>query len=258
MLECRKVSVRAGSRTLLHSASASFAPGRLCSILGPNGAGKSTLLSVLSGQREADEGSVTLEGAALRRRNAAELAMVRAVMPQETAVVFDFTVQEVADLGRFPHRRKPSPQEDRIVGEALQATGVAHLRDRIFNTLSGGEKARVHLARSLAQIWEPQPSGRRWLLLDEPTAALDLSHQHQVMRLLRQWAHEQGVGVVAVLHDVNLALRYADDVLLVPQGEPCRFGPTGELLTQPAIEAVWQVRCRSAEGQDGVQQYLFS
>lgn len=260
-LECRALAVAVPGGPHLATVDVALQPGRLTAILGPNGAGKSTLLALLSGQRQpasAQSGQVWLGGRRLADYSAAQLALVRAVMPQENTVAFDFSVQEVVEWGRFAHRSAPSPHEDTIALQALEATGVAHLALRNINTLSGGERARVHLARALAQLWEPRPDGAaRWLLLDEPTAALDLSHQHQSMALLRRWAQEQGVGVVAVLHDLNLALRYAHDVLLLENGA-CHCGPVASTLCQDTIARVWQVDCTAVPAQDGVLQYLFT
>ena len=257
-LECHALGVGLPGGPRLATVDAALQPGRFTAILGPNGAGKSTLLAMLSGQRAPQAGEVRLGDQPLPRYTPAQLALVRAVMPQENAVAFDFTVQEVVEWGRFAHRMAPSPHEGAIALRALEATGVAHLAQRNINTLSGGERARAHLARALAQIWEPRPDGAaRWLLLDEPTAALDLAHQHQAMRLLRRWAQEQGVGVVAVLHDLNLALRYAHDVLLLDSGQ-YRYGPVAHTLTADAIAQVWQVACTPVPAPDGVLQYLFS
>lgn len=262
MLQCQQAALALGGCTLLHEATAQMRPGRVTAILGPNGAGKSTLLSLLSGERAPGAGQVLLDGLPPHGQPAAALALRRAVMPQAFGVAFDFTVREVAELGRFPHRRAPAPCEGTIVAQALQATGVAHLQARVFNTLSGGEKARVQLARALAQVWLPRPDGRaRWLLLDEPTAALDLAHQHQAMGLLRRWARgqgaDEGVGVVAVLHDLNLALRYADDALLLAPGAPSCFGPVAQVLAPARVEQVWRLPCQPVAGADGVRQYLF-
>ncbi|MCJ0763784.1 heme ABC transporter ATP-binding protein [Variovorax terrae] len=257
-LRCREAGATAGGKTLLEGATVEFQPGRLTAILGPNGAGKSTLLSLLGGQRRPCRGAVQLDGIDLQAHAPQALALRRAVMPQESAVAFEFTAREVVELGRFPHRRRPSRHEDGIVPQAMEATGVAALAGRVLNTLSGGEKARVHLARALAQVWEARPDGAaRWLLLDEPTAALDLAHQHHALRLLRGWAREEGVGVVAVLHDLNLALRYADDVVVLRNGAACRAGPAATVLEQALIARVWGVDCRSVAGADGVVQYLF-
>ena len=150
-LQCINTRVTAGGRTLLEGLSATLRPGRFTAILGPNGAGKSTLLSLLSAQRRPAAGQVLLDGQPLHAFTAHDLALRRAVMPQESAVAFDFTVREVAELGRYPHRKQPDADEGAIVTQALEATGVAVLAPRIFNTLSGGEKARTHLARALAQ-----------------------------------------------------------------------------------------------------------
>lgn len=257
-LQCINARVSAGGRVLLDGITATLQPGRFTAILGPNGAGKSTLLSLLSAQHTPDGGQVLLDGAPLHTLSAHTSALRRAVMPQESAVAFDFSVREVAELGRYPHRKNPDSDEAAIVGRALAATDVTALAPRIFNTLSGGEKARVHLARALAQVWSPRPDGAaRWLLLDEPTAALDLAHQHQTLRLLRDWAHEQGIGVVAVLHDLNLALRYADDVLLLARGAAACHGPVGDVLTAERIGSVWGVGCTPVSTAGGLLQYLF-
>lgn len=267
-LQCVDARVSAGGRELLHGITATLQPGRFTAILGPNGAGKSTLLSLLSAQRKPGAGQVLLDGQPLHTLSAHRLALRRAVMPQEGAVVFDFTAREVAELGRYPHRHHPTADEAGIVDAALAATDVAALAPRIFNTLSGGEKARVHLARALAQVWAPLPAdaggadgaggAARWLLLDEPTAALDLAHQHQALRLLRDWAQTQGVGVVAVLHDLNLALRYADDALLLAHGEAACHGPVAEVLTAERIGRVWGIGCTPVHTDQGLLQYLFS
>lgn len=255
---CLDVEVCADGRTVLARVQATLQPRRLTAILGPNGAGKSTLLSLLTGQRRPRAGRVLLDKLPLHQCAAAELALRRAVMLQDSAVAFDFLAREVVELGRYPHRRHPSQDERLIVRQAMEATSVAHLAERNVNTLSGGERARVQLARALAQVWEEGPGGgARWLLLDEPTAALDLSHQHQMMRLMRQWVGRQAVGVVAVLHDVNLALRYADDVLLLG-ADGCHFGATRDILTARQIESVWGVACQPVCGDDGVAQYLFA
>lgn len=259
MLACRNAAARAGTTSLLSGVDLALQPGRLAAIVGPNGAGKSTLLGLLAGSRRPDAGCVTLDGRDVRAFHAGELALRRAVLPQESGVAFSFTAQEVVELGRYPHRRRPSAREHEIAGAALAATATAPLAQREFNTLSGGEKARVQLARALAQVWEPLPDAApRWLLLDEPTAALDLAHQHQALKLLRRWSQGQGVGVVTVLHDLNLALRYADDVLVLAGGRLQRWGPVGEVLTTELVAEAWGVRCEALAGADGVPQYVFA
>ena len=139
----------------------------------------------------------------------------------------------------------------------MALTDVSTLADRVLNTLSGGEKARVHLARALAQLWAPPRDGSvRWLLLDEPTAALDLAHQHAAMRLLRNRSRE-GMGVIAVLHDLNLARRYADDVLILDGNGGVFQGAAAELLEPPLIQQIWHTPCQQVESADGTPQFLF-
>ncbi len=256
-IECRDLGVGIAKGPRLATVNASLQAGRFTAILGPNGAGKSTLMSMLVGERAAQSGEVLLDGTKLSGHALAALACRRAVMPQDCSVAFDFTAQEVVELGRYPHRQQPSHEEAGIVQQAMALTGVDHLATRSINTLSGGERARTHLARALAQIWQARADGSaRWLMLDEPTAALDLSHQHHSMSLLRQWAHQQGVGVVAVVHDLNLALRYADDVLILGHGLSIS-GHTAEVLTPETIARVWGLSCTAVTANDGVRQYLF-
>ena len=284
-LEAIGVSAVVGEKTLLHPVTCIFKSGEVTAILGPNGAGKSTLMSILTGQRQPDAGQVHFQGQDLKDCAPAELAKARAFVAQETQVAFDFTVREVVELGRYPHRRQPSPQESSIAGLAMQSTQVADFADRTLNTLSGGEKGRTHLARALAQVWEgtaqphaapgrprqvKHPSGlesyppasesggtvSRWLLLDEPTAALDLHHQHRMLQLARAWAQTQGVGVVAVLHDLNLALRYSDQAVVLAGGQLLAHGNTANVLTPERISSVWGVAAHPIS-RAGLLQYVF-
>lgn len=257
-LVCEGAHAVVEGETLLRDVHLQLAPARLTAIVGPNGAGKSTLLSLLSGERRPRRGRVLLDGVALAQMPMVQHALRRAVMAQETAVSFDYLVRDVVELGRYPHRQWPDADEVGILEQAMTLTGVVGLADRVFNSLSGGEKARVHLARVLAQVWAPRPGqASRWLLLDEPTAALDLAHQHQVLRLLRRRAREDGLGVVAVLHDLNLALRYADTVVLVAGAALQAVGPAHETLSPACVRAVWGVACGTAVAADGTPQYLF-
>lgn len=258
-IEALNLSYAVGSQVLLGPVSATFAGGQVTAIVGPNGAGKSTLLNLLSGQCHPGTGRVFFNGQRISDIAPTVLARVRAVLPQQTEVAFDYSVRDVVELGRFPHRHAPSPDEAGIVDAALALCDVTHLQGRVLNTLSGGERARAQLARALAQIWEPMlRGGPRWLLLDEPTAALDLAHQHAVMQITRRWAKEQGVGVIAVLHDLNLALRYADSALLLAGGELVAHGPVKEVLQTQQVAQVYGVACQQVSAEDGVEQLLIS
>ena len=255
----RGVGVRAGISTLLQAVDLQLAPGEVGAILGPNGAGKSTLLSVLAGLRAPDTGHVALNGQAVTPATVHQLARHRAVLPQETAVAFDFRVQDVVQLGRYPHHLQPARDEAAIVQAAMAATGVAAMADRSLASLSGGERARVQLARVMAQIWELSADGApRWLLLDEPTAALDLRHQHETLGTVQRWARGQGVGVLAVLHDPNLALRYADRVWVLDGGVLQASGHPARVLRPALVQRVWQVQASTVRAVDGVPQLLIA
>lgn len=258
-LHADDIGVRVGGAQLLDGVSLRLSPGEVGAVLGPNGAGKSTLLSALAGLRLPDVGQVVLGGRPLPSLAAATLALERAVLPQDTGVAFDFSVRDVVELGRYPHRMAPARNEAGIVQAAMALTGVGHLAGRALNSLSGGERARAQLARVLAQIWHPLPDGRpRWLLLDEPTAALDLRHQHATMATVRRWARGQGVGVLAVLHDPNLALRYADRVWVLDGGRLQASGTPAQTLTPALLQRVWGVRARPVVDADGCVQLLMA
>ena len=249
-LQCVGVAAVAGGKPLLARTDLRLSPGRVTAVLGPNGAGKSTLLALLSGERRPDQGQVLLDGADIAGIPSPALALRRAVMAQEGAVSFDFLVREVVELGRYPHRLRPTAGEAALVAQAMADADVTHLAPRVFNSLSGGEKARVHLARVLAQATP-------WLLLDEPTAALDLAHQHQALQRLRRLAQQQGLGVVLVLHDLNLALRYADDAVLLAGAALQAAGPVREVLSPSRVRDIWGVQTLAVHAGDGTPQYLF-
>lgn len=234
-----ELSVR--GRTLLHPLSGALVAGQVTTIVGPNGAGKSTLLGLLCGAHHPTQGTVSLDGQPLSAWPHGSLARRRAVLAQDNAPAFNHSVQEVVALGRYPHRLCPSRQEKDIVPLAMAHAGVGGMAHRSIHSLSGGERARVHFARVLAQVWDAPERGSRWLFLDEPTAALDLRHQTDLLQRARDWACDQGVGVVAVVHDLNLVLRFADRVLVLDQGRCVADGVPTEVLTPTLLAQVWQV-----------------
>lgn len=244
-LRANNLAFAAGGQPLLKNLSLSVGPGEFHAILGPNGAGKSTLLRLLARDLKPVQGGIELNGRALPDWDAVALARQRAVLPQNESLRFAFTVNEVVALGRLPCRRNGAARELQIIDEALRLTDALHLRARLYPTLSGGERQRVQLARVLVQIWESadQP---RYLLLDEPTASLDLRHQHECLRIARSFA-SQGVGVIAVLHDPNLALRYADQVLLLQRGQQVAQGPSPQVLTAAILHQVFGINAAVIE-----------
>ena len=241
MLEGLNVHVVVDRNTLLEDVSIQVRPGEVVAVLGPNGAGKSTLLKVLCGDLSPTRGTVSMEGRALQSWDRKTCAQVRAVLPQQSSLSFPFRVLEVALMGRSPHLRGPETRRDLAIARAaLEKAGVGHLENRVYPTLSGGEGQRVHLGRVLAQIWEAVDQLPRYLLLDEPTSSLDLAHQHQALSVARAFAQRQ-VGVLVVLHDLNLAAQYADHILLLKEGRKVASGPPGQVLQAEVIEAVYDV-----------------
>jgi iron complex transport system ATP-binding protein len=228
------VSISLDGRAVLDGITLEVRSGEVLALVGPNGAGKSTLLAVLSGERRADSGTVTLDGRALHEFGPLELARRRAVLTQDNAVSFPFRVREVLEMGRSPWARTPELADDEsaLAAAATQAD-VEHLLDRRFTELSGGERARVSLARVLAQ-----QTGI--VLLDEPTAALDLRHQEDVLGIARELA-SAGRAVVIVLHDLSLAGAVADRVGLLSAGRLVALGPPAEVLTAAALGEVYGV-----------------
>ena len=238
------LTVHHGRRCTLAIPHLSLRPGQVHALLGPNGAGKSTLMGCLAGLDRRASAQVHLGPRPLSQWDAMDLARHRGLLSQEHQVPFDFSVRDIVQMGRYPHADRPHPNEARLVDECLQRAGADHLLDRLYEQLSGGEKARVQFARVLAQITaHPDDDATRWMLLDEPTAALDLAHQHHLMRLLRALA-AQGLGVVVVLHDINLANAYADQVVVLKEGRIRALGRCEEVLRPALVQDVWGVACR--------------
>ena len=241
MLAARDLHFFRGPRQILDGVAGELRAGRVTALLGPNGAGKSTLLKLFAGELTPHSGRVELGGQPLTGQSTREIARRRAVLPQESQLAFAFPAREVVMMGRFPHLRDgETPRDAEICDAALAQVEAAHLAERLYPTLSTGEKQRVQLARVLAQIWEPPASGPRYLLLDEPTAALDLAHQHATLRTAREWARS-GAVVLVVLHDLNLAMTYADDAWVLENGRLAVAGPIEETLTTTLIERVFHV-----------------
>ncbi len=213
----------------LSDVTASFALGTITAICGPNGAGKSTLLKLLAGLERPDTGFVTLDGARLDALDARRRAQAIGYLPQSGEVAWDVAVRDLVGLGRLPHRDRGAA----AITAALEALDLAALADRPVSRLSGGERARALLARVLAG--EP-----RWILADEPLAALDLGHQLALLSHLRR-AAENGGGVVLVLHDLALAMNHADRVIVIDQGAVVVDGRCEDALDHRVIERVWGV-----------------
>lgn len=238
LLVARELHVTRQGRDVLQGINLRAHPGRLLALVGPNGAGKSSLLGALAGWIAPSMGEVSLDGKLLKQWPAMALARRRAMLSQNVQLGFAFRVEEVVMLGRTPHGQRTA-HDLAIVDEALQVAQVAHLRGRNFLELSGGEQQRVQLARVLAQVWEKE-DGPCWLLLDEPEAGLDIAHQYDMLRQMQRLSRK-GYGVIVVLHDLNLAARYADDVAVMAQGRIVRFGTPDDALDSQALSKVYSL-----------------
>ncbi len=243
MIEARHVSVRRRQRLVLQEVSMTLTPGELLVVMGPNGAGKSTLVDALAGTLTPASGSVLLDGRPLAEWEPRALARRRAVLPQATQVSVALRAWQVVALGRLAHAGQAAAASDQqAVRDALARADAGALALRSYATLSGGERQRVQLARVLAQLDGPlAPS--RFLLLDEPTASLDPQHQHALLDAARQLAAE-GYGVLAVLHDANLAAQYADRVVVLDKGHVAAQGVPAEVLEEQLIRRVFAVTLR--------------
>ncbi len=236
------VTVAVRGKVLLDSVDLDLAPGKVTVLIGPNGAGKSTLLGVMAGGRRATAGRVTLHGRALPAWPPAELAAMRSVLSQSVGVAFAFRVDEVVRLGLAAG--VPRQRADGLVGGALERVGLAGFASRDCTTLSGGEQQRVHLARALVQLAAaPGDPCARYLLLDEPTSGLDLAHQLLVVEIARAHARAGG-GVLAVLHDLNLAALAADRIVALDRGRIVADGVPGEVITDRLLADTYRVGIR--------------
>ncbi|MFG1409600.1 MAG: heme ABC transporter ATP-binding protein [Pseudomonadota bacterium] len=240
MYQAHDLGLTLQGKTLLHGIHLAVKPGAVTVVVGPNGAGKSSLLKLLAGERRPTSGCVTLDGTDIGTLAPAVLARRRAVLPQAAEVAFAFSVAEVVGigLGASGTARAAAAIEDLLA--RVDLPGFGHRR---YESLSGGERQRVHLARVLGQLAVGSTGAPRYLLLDEPTSSLDLSHQLLVLRLARAHAAEGG-GVLAVLHDLNLAAMVADHLVLLAAGRLLAEGPPAQVLTDAVLARGFGVNVR--------------
>ncbi len=252
MLQARNLSFYRNSTAVISSLSFDITPGEIVAVLGPNGAGKTTLLHLLSGSEKPAQGEVLLNGTLLPNFHSSELACLRSVVSQKVHLSLPYTVLDIVLLGRQPHNRGRETEQDRAIARlALGNVQAAHLADRRYTELSGGEQQRVHVARALAQIAHNDSSVSRVLLLDEPTAHLDPGQSYRLMDLLRSLLSNT-LGMMIVLHDVNLAARYADRIILLSHGRQAGIGTPREVLTPASVSALYGVETAVLHTPDGV------
>lgn len=242
MLQAEHVHVQIDGKTLLEGIDLHLQAGEVLAVVGPNGAGKSTLLKILGNELRPSQGTVWLNNKRLTEWSPLAQAHVRAILPQSSRLSFPFRVEEVVLMGRSPYRHSHTHKQNwEAAQQAMAMAQVGHLQGRIFTTLSGGEQQRVQLARVLAQLWQPQHHEPRYLLLDEPTSALDLAHQHHVLGLAHHLAQAWNIGVLAVLHDLNLAALYADRIAILKDGRLQTCGSPTAVLCPHEIRRAFAV-----------------
>jgi len=235
MLNVCGLSLHTADNWRLRDIDLNLIEGEVLGVLGPNGAGKSSLFSVMSGELSPSTGTVMLEGQTLSKWAGRERAQKMTVLPQTSTLEFDFLVSQVVSFGRLPHDSGAQADAE-IVEQVLAHCSLEHLTQRTYTQLSGGERQRVQIARALAQLWPAAPG--KTLLLDEPTAALDPRHQHAALQRVRQLAAD-GVSVAVVLHDLNLAARYCDRLLLLADGRIQALGTPAEVLQPQLLHEVF-------------------
>ncbi|MGI5891875.1 MAG: ABC transporter ATP-binding protein [Bacillota bacterium] len=246
LLQVENVSFGYGEKAVLRQISFNLSQGDFLAVVGPNGCGKTTLLHTISAALKPQQGRIMMDGQDISLLSEKQISQQMAFVSQSETVIFDFSVEEVIYMGRLPHLPfwgKEGQQDELIVQKALQMTNTCHLRERLITNLSGGERQRVLIARALAQ--EP-----RLLLLDEPTSHLDILHQLELMDILQKLNHS-GMTVVAALHDLNLALRFATKVLLMAEGRIIALGRPEEVLSGQNIRRVYGVEVQMLQAADG-------
>ncbi|MFS0788088.1 ABC transporter ATP-binding protein [Shouchella sp. 1P09AA] len=236
----------AKNQSFINQFNATIQVGNITSIVGPNGSGKSTVLSLLARQLKAKQGEISLYEQAVHTYSTKEWARQLAVVHQQNEIPQHLSVRSLIAYGRFPHRDRFKPwstEDEGAVSEALAVTGLSAMADRPVVHLSGGERQRVWLALSLAQQTP-------FLLLDEPTTYLDLYHQYELLDLIQSLKEEQGKTIVMVIHDLNQALQYSDDIWVMRQGKLVTAGDVRKVMTSSLIEEVFRVKARVVEDQE--------
>ncbi len=248
-IDVQKLTVMRGDREIIQELDLKVAPGEVRVVIGANGAGKSTLLETIAGDLTATEGEILMDQRPLSQWPKKELAQYRAVLRQSPRLDLRFTVLEVILMGRSPHIQRHETKEDvQIAHDALSVVNLDGFAERFYTELSGGEQQRVHLARVLTQVWTPaligkdaeNPSAQRYLLFDEPTSNLDIHAQHLVLECVKRFASVGGT-VFCVLHDINLAAQYADQILLLKNGKVLADGSPVDVLKPNLLHSAFGV-----------------
>ncbi|MBL7839958.1 MAG: heme ABC transporter ATP-binding protein [Cyclobacteriaceae bacterium] len=239
MYQAIDLSFRVRDRIILQNVNLTIRPGEFTAVVGPNGAGKSTLLKSLAYENTNFRGQVIINGTSTSSYTPKSLSRVRAVLPQSTTVPFAFTAEQIVHLGRYTHRSTHIVNRA-IVQEVMERTSTFSLKDQAYSTLSGGEKQRVQLARVLAQVWE-ETVHPRYILLDEPTSSMDIAQQQQMFALAKSVC-SRNIGVMAIVHDLNQAVQFADQLYFLRDGKITAAGEAKDVFTKTNIEETFCCR----------------
>ena len=255
-IKSESVSVEINGIDILKNINVEVSQGEILTIVGPNGAGKSTFLNVLSGDIEPSEGLVFYDETLLGNIDIEKRSFTRSVMSQSQAMVFDFSVREIIEMGWIDRGISSYAKNFKnAMIEVVEECNVGNLLNQTFNTLSGGEQRRVHFARTLLQLWRPSASDDpRYLLLDEPTANLDLSHEVKLLDIIKNKSRD-GFGILLVIHDLNLAAKFSDKIALLKNGSLVKMGSPDEVLTSEILTDVYKIPIDVSEDPLSVKYY---
>jgi iron complex transport system ATP-binding protein len=244
MLKLESLYYTIRGKKILQDVQVHFEPGKIHMILGPNGSGKTSLLKIASGQLEATQGTVFYDQKAIREIDLSELAKYRGYLSQQNNIPFPLKVSELVSMGRYPHFEfQPSKKDNEIVQEVSEKLAIQHLFQRDYTTLSGGEQQRVQFARVLAQIWESKENKIRYLFLDEPLNNLDIQYQKYLLETIKSIVSSNLV-VIMIVHDINWALAYADEVYFLKDGQLIANGEPIRVINERLIEEVFHVNSK--------------
>lgn len=247
MISIENLTYKIKGKTLVDQVSARFESGKMHLILGPNGAGKSTLIKLISGELKPNSGNIAFDGKNLQDIALLERAKHRAVLSQNLELSFPLTVREVVEMGRYPHfEGKPKQGDLQICEEAMNLFSIQELSQRNYLTLSGGEKQRVQFARVFAQVWNQEDGKPRLLLLDEPLTFLDIFYQYDLMNKVKEFMKSNpDLTVIGVVHDLAIAAKYADQIMLLKNSKIHDFGIPEKVMNPDNIYQVFQVKVRN-------------
>ena len=240
-IDINNISYSIKDLQILRDVSLTIKKNEVLSLLGPNGSGKSTLLKIISGDIKPQSGSVLFDKINLANINIVDRARIRSVMSQSQDIIYDFSVKEVIEMGWLEGKEFITEKFDNALHKVGVECEILHLFDKSFNQLSGGEKRKVHFARTLIQMYNKDfETKSRYIMLDEPTANLDISHELQLINILKKKTLE-GFGVFLILHDLNLAYHFSDKIALINKGEICAFGTPDDVFKENILTEIYGI-----------------